>query len=119
MATAGGAAWLDEQRSASKQVADHRWQSPACVQIRSGTGTHKWLPFMTPANNTIQTFMGSSRQNIFSVKAVTEMALTEYSLFLFQVASSFFEQKYLFCIKQQKRYSRFNKEMYKAIFRSD
>lgn len=61
----GGAARLDEQRSASEQVADHRRQSPACVQIRSGTGTHKWLPFMTPANNTIQTFMGSSRQNIF------------------------------------------------------
>lgn len=96
----GGATRLDEQHSAGEQAADHRWQSPACVQIRTGTGTHKRLPFMTPANNAIQTFMGSCRQNIvvfFSVKAVTETALREYSLFLFQVASSFFEQSYLFC----------------------
>lgn len=60
----GGAARLDEQRSAGEQVADHWLQSPTCVQIRSGTGTHKRLPFMTPANNAIQTFMASSRQNI-------------------------------------------------------
>lgn len=43
-------------------------------------------------------------------------------VFLFFVQGGLFnllEQKYLFCIKQQKQYSWFNKKMYEAIFRSD